>query len=347
MDEFNKSDGRRKATVTIIIAEAGVNHNGDLNLAKKLIDAAMISGADIVKFQTFKAIDIATDKAEKAKYQTETTGKEESQLNMLKKLELKAEDHQALIEHCNKSKIEFLSTPFDSKSIDELQKLNLKRWKIPSGEITNLPYLRKIGSYDMPIILSTGMANLSEIESAINVIVKGGTSREKITVLHCTTEYPAPFEEVNLNAMLTIQKAFNVKVGYSDHTVGLAVPIAAVAMGATVIEKHLTLDRNMDGPDHRASIEPNEFKLMVQSIRNIEKSLGDGIKRPTVSEKKNISIIRKSLVASKEINAGEKFTKYNITAKRPGSGISPMYFDEIIGKVSIRHYGKDEPINWQ
>ena len=272
--------------MTIIIAEAGVNHNGDLLIAKKLIDAAAQAGADIVKFQTFKATQLATEYADQAAYQKKALGQSQTQLAMLQKLELSQDLYGDLISYCQKRDIEFLSTPFDSTSIDFLASLNLKRWKIPSGEITNLPYLRQIGRKRCPVILSTGMANLGEIEAALAVLVEAGTPRTKITVLHCTTEYPAPAEEVNLRAMQTIAQAFDVAVGYSDHTEGIVIPIAAVAMGATVIEKHLTIDRNLPGPDHKASLEPDDFALMVTGIRTIGQALGDGIKRPTPSEQK-------------------------------------------------------------
>ena len=329
---------------TIVIAEAGVNHNGDLNLAFRLVEAAVKAGADVVKFQTFSAKGLATACAEKATYQKELTGEDQSQRSMLQKLQLAREDHLQLIDHCNRFGIEFLSTAFDSVSVDLLASLKVRRWKIPSGEITNLPYLRKIGFLKQPVILSTGMANLGEIEAAIDVLELAGTSRDQITVLHCTTDYPAPLDEVNLRAMQTISQSFGVAVGYSDHTDGIVVPIAAVAMGATVIEKHITLDRTMDGPDHRASLEPDQFSVMVESIRAVEQSLGDGIKRATVSERANLPIVRKSLVAARAIQAGETFTADNITAKRPGTGISPMYWDAVIGRNSSRDYAPDELI---
>lgn len=331
---------------TLIIAEAGVNHNGDLKLAFQLVNAAARAGADVVKFQTFQAQALATGQAGKAAYQKETTSTGESQLAMLKKLELTPEQHLQLIDHCQACGIEFLSTAFDPISIDLLASLNLQHWKIPSGEITNLLYLRKIGSLNQPVILSTGMANLGEIEAAIDVLEHAGTSLDQITVLHCTTEYPAPLDEVNLRAMQSIAQAFGVAVGYSDHTDGIAVPIAAAAMGATVIEKHLTLDRTMSGPDHRASLEPYQFAAMVQGIRAIERALGDGIKRPTASERANLCIARKSLVAARVIQAGEPFSAENITAKRPGTGISPMHWDALIGRNATRAYAPDELIDW-
>jgi N-acetylneuraminate synthase len=331
---------------TLVIAEAGVNHNGDLQLAFQLVEAAAQAGADVVKFQSFHAQELATEQADKAAYQKETTGEAETQLGMLQKLELTPKQHLQLIDHCEACGIEFLSTAFDPVSIDLLTSFKLQRWKIPSGEITNLPYLRKIGSLKQPVILSTGMANLGEIEAAIDVLEQAGTGRDQITVLHCTTEYPAPLDEVNLRSMQTIGQAFGVAVGYSDHTDCIAVPIAAVAMGATVIEKHLTIDRTMEGPDHRASLEPDQFAAMVQGIRAIERALGNGIKRPTVSERANLPIVRKSIVASRAIQVGEPFTAENITAKRPGTGISPMYWDASIGRNATRAYAPDELIEW-
>jgi len=329
---------------TLIIAEAGVNHNGDMHLAKQLIEAAAEAGADVVKFQTFKADKLATTKAGKASYQQQTTDNAENQQQMLQRLELASDQHQQLISSCDNSGIEFLSTAFDDPSIDLLNSLNLKRLKIPSGEITNLPYLRRIGELGKPLILSTGMANLGEIEAAISVLETAGTNRAQITVLHCTTEYPAPMAEVNLRAMQTIGQAFGVAVGYSDHTAGIEVPIAAVALGATVIEKHITLDQNLPGPDHKASLEPKEFAAMVRAIRNIEQALGNGIKRATASEAANLPIVRKSLVASRAISIGELFSVANITAKRPGTGISPMRWDELIGHPSPCDFAPDELI---
>ena len=329
---------------TLVIAEAGVNHNGDLQLAKKLVDAATEAGADVIKFQTFKASQLVTEHAEQAVYQQKALGNSEGQLAMLKRLELQPEQHAELIDYCQQQNIEFLSTAFDMSSIELLALLKLKRWKIPSGEITNLPYLRKIGNRGQPVILSTGMANLGEIEAALTVLERGGTSRSQITVLHCTTEYPAPVEEVNLLAMNTIAQAFGVAVGYSDHTDGIHVPIAAVAIGATVIEKHLTLDRNMPGPDHKASLEPDQFAAMISGIRTIELALGDGIKRPTLSEKANLPVVRKSLVAARMIRAGELFSEVNLTAKRPGIGISPMNWNSWIGRKALRDFAPDELI---
>lgn len=332
------------ANYSLIIAEAGVNHNGDMDLAKRLVDAALDAGADMVKFQTFNAERLATQDAAKAGYQKNTTSETESQFDMLRKLELSTKMHEDLIFYCKKQKIEFFSTAFDIPSLDYLSALGFQRYKIPSGEITNLPYLRHIGAFAKPIILSTGMANMGEIEAALDILEKAGTPRHLITILHCNTEYPTPMNDVNLHAMCNIRDAFGVKVGYSDHTKGIEVPIAAVALGATVIEKHLTLDRTMDGPDHMASIEPDEFKAMVRAIRNIEDAMGDGIKRPSPSEIKNKPIARKSLVASKAIKAGECFSPDNVTVKRPGTGINPMRWDEIIGQMAIKDYQADELI---
>jgi N,N'-diacetyllegionaminate synthase len=331
---------------TLIIVEAGVNHNGSIELAQKMIDAAVEAGADAIKFQTFKAEKVVSRYAPKAEYQKKTTTDGESQLEMIKKLELDAAAHQTLIDYCKKRNIQFLSTPFDFESIDLLDELGLDIFKIPSGEITNLPYLRKIGVLRKKIVLSTGMATLGDIEDVLDVLMEAGTVRENMTVLHCNTEYPTPMEDVNLRAMLTIRSTFpGVQVGYSDHTLGIEVPIAAVAMGATVIEKHFTLDRNMEGPDHKASLEPDELKAMVKAIRNIEKALGSGIKQPSPSELKNKPIARKSIVAARDIKEGEEFTEENLTTKRPGTGISPMRWDEMIGRTAGKNYKTDEIIN--
>jgi N,N'-diacetyllegionaminate synthase len=327
-----------------IIAEAGVNHNGSPELAKKLIDAAIEAGADAVKFQTFKADKLVSMCAQKADYQKQATSVDETQYEMIKKLELDETAHRVLINYCKDKEIMFLSTPFDHDSIDLLISFEMPIFKIPSGEITNLPYLRHIGRLGKEVILSTGMANLNEVQDALEVLIKAGTSKEKITVLHATTEYPCPIGEVNLRAMQTIKAAFGVKVGYSDHTQGIEVPIAAVAMGATVIEKHFTLDCTMAGPDHKASIEPDELKAMVRAIRHIEQALGDGVKRPSESEQKNISIARKSILASRPIKMGETFSDNNLIVKRPGNGISPMRWDEIIGNKAIRNFSADELI---
>lgn len=329
---------------TFIIAEAGVNHNGDLRIAKKLIDIAAAAGADAVKFQTFKTENLVSRYAQKAEYQKRTTRKTETQFEMLKKLELSEKAHRDLFKYCRQRKILFMSTPFDMESIDFLNSLGLKIFKIPSGEITNLPYLRKIGRLNKKVILSTGMADMGEIEDALNVLSESGTPKDNIMVLHCNTEYPTPFEDVNLNAMLAIREAFKIKVGYSDHTTGIEVPIAAVALGAEVIEKHFTLDKNMPGPDHKASLEPKELKTMVEAIRNIEKALGDDVKKVSASELKNKPITRKSIVAARHIKRGEVFTEKNITVKRPGEGISPMKWDIIIGRRAPKAFKKDEQI---
>ena len=328
----------------LIIAEAGVNHNGSIELAKKLIEVAADANADYVKFQTFITENNITKYAEKASYQKERTNKEESQFDMIKKLELDCYAHKDLIKYCKQKDIQFLSTAFDHESIELLAELEISLYKIPSGEITNLPYLRRIGQYGKPVFLSTGMANQDEIEAALNVLEQAGTSRKYITVLHCNTEYPTPTVDVNLKAMLTLQDAFNVRVGYSDHTLGIEVAVAAVALGATVIEKHLTLDCNLPGPDHKASLEPEEFKAMVVAIRNIEKAMGDGVKRPSPSETKNKPIARKSLVAAQTIRKGELFCETNLAVKRPGTGLSPMRWDEVLGSKAPRDFEIDELI---
>lgn len=328
----------------LIIAEAGVNHNGDLDLAMRLVEVAAKAGADLVKFQTFSAARLATPSAPKADYQTRTTEEAQSQFAMLRQLELTAEMHEALIAHCQSQGIGFFSTGFDIPSLDALASLGAERFKIASGEITNLPYLRHVGAYGKPVILSTGMATLGEIEAALDALETAGTPRARTTVLHCNTDYPTPMPDVNLRAMCSIREAFKVAVGYSDHTPGIEVPIAAVALGATVIEKHLTLDRNLPGPDHKASLEPDEFTAMVRAIRNIEQALGDGIKRPSPSEAKNKPIARKSLVAAKPIRAGEPFTPETVTAKRPGAGLSPMRWDEVMGRIARRDFAADELI---
>ena len=329
---------------TFVIAEAGVNHNGDIKLAKKLIDVAKNAGVDAVKFQTFKAENIVKRDAKKAQYQIQNTKNSESQYDMIKRLELSFNDFIELKDYCNKKDIIFLSTPFDDESIEFLNDLGLEIFKIPSGEITNLPYLRKIGRLKRKIILSTGMATLGEIEDALEVLTNSGTKKDNITILHANTEYPTPFEDVNLKAMQTISCAFDINVGYSDHTLGIEVPIAAVAMGARVIEKHFTLNRELPGPDHKASLEPQELKMMVESIRNIEKALGNGIKEPSKSELKNREIVRKSIVAKRDIKKGEVFSEDNLTTKRPGSGINPMRWDEIIGTKAQKSYKMDDLI---
>jgi N,N'-diacetyllegionaminate synthase len=329
---------------TIIIAEAGVNHNGDLNLALRLVDKAAEAGADLVKFQTFSADRLAALHAPKAQYQFDTIGSDETQHAMLRRLELNREMHEALIEHCSRRGIKFFSTAFDLQSIDLLVDLGLERFKVPSGEITNLPYLRYIGRFGKPVILSTGMATLSEIGQALEVLRRAGTPSDQLTVLHCNTDYPTPMIDVNLRAMNTIRDSFGVAVGYSDHTAGIEVAIAAVALGATVIEKHLTLDRSLAGPDHKSSLEPDEFKAMVAAIRNIEAALGDGIKRPSRGEIKNLPIARKSIVAATWIRAGEAFTEENLVAKRPGTGLSPMCWDDVLGRLAQRDFAPDELI---
>ena len=325
-----------------IIAEAGVNHNGSIELAYKLIDAAIESGANAVKFQTFQAENFIIRDTEKAEYQKQNDNSNESQFDMLKKLELSVDDHKNLIDYCNIKGITFLSSPFDIESINLLIELNLKIFKIPSGEITNLPYLRRIGSFNKEVILSTGMSNLKEIGEALKILINAGTSKEKITVLHANTMYPTPMKDVNLTAMQTIRDKFDVSVGYSDHTLGIEVDIAAVALGATVIEKHFTLDKKMDGPDHLASLDASELKSMVAAIRNIELALGSKVKDLTDSEKPNIEIARKSIVAKTKIKKSEVFSNENLTTKRPGSGISPMKWDSIIGKAAKRDYNLDD-----
>lgn len=334
-----------KQNKTIIIAEAGVNHNGNIELARKMIDVAADAGVDYVKFQTFKTENLVSANAPKAEYQKKVTGKNETQFEMIKKLELDTDTHKELIDYCKSKNIAFLSTPFDLDSIDLLYDLGIRIWKIPSGEITNLPYLRKIGQQKNSVILSTGMSNLSDIEDALSILIKAGTKRENITVLHCNTEYPTPMQDVNLTAMLTIKNAFKIKVGYSDHTLGIEIPIAATALGASVIEKHFTLNKNMQGPDHKASLEPSELKNMVTAIRNIENAMGTGIKQITKSEEKNVKIARKSIVAAQNITKGTIFTEKNITTKRPSNGISPMFWDEIIGATAKKDYKIDELIN--
>ena len=327
-----------------IIAEAGVNHNGSIIIAKKLIDAAVDSGADAVKFQTFKTENLVSKIAKKAEYQKKTTDASESQFDMIKNLELDLSAHKELIAYCLEKEINFLSTPFDHDSIDLLNSLGLQTFKIPSGEINNLPYLRHIGSLGKKIILSTGMSTLQEVGDALIVLLESGSKKKDITVLHANTMYPTPMEDVNLNAMLTIQKEFDVAIGYSDHTVGIEVDIAAVAMGASIIEKHFTLDKSMAGPDHRASLDPNELKAMVLAIRNIEIAFGDHVKKPSPSESINIDIVRKSIVASQGIKKGDLLTDKNIAIKRPGNGINPMKWDEVIGSIAIKNYNADELI---
>ena len=326
-----------------VIAEAGVNHNGSIKIAKKLIDVASNAGADAVKFQTFKAKNLATKNSKKASYQKNINSKE-NQFDMLKRLELNKKMHLQLIKHCKKKNIKFLSSPFDHESIEMLHKLGLDIIKIPSCEITNLPYLKHIGKLKKKIILSTGMANILEIKNALNILYKSGTKKKNITVLHANTEYPTPMEDVNLRAMLTIGKKFNINIGYSDHTLGIEVSLAAVALGASCIEKHFTLDCNMEGPDHKASLEPGQLKTMIRAIRNVEKALGSSIKKPSKSEKKNLNIVRKSIVAISKIKKNEILNENNIAVKRPGGGISPMKWDEVLGTNAIKDYDEDEKI---
>jgi len=332
------------ASKVVIIAEAGVNHNGDLELAKKLIDVAADAGVDYVKFQTFKADKIVTQSAEKAQYQKNATGATESQYEMLKKLELTDAMHHELFKHCQNSSVQFLSTGFDIESVDFLLSLGQKLIKVPSGEITNLPYLRHIGSRGLPVILSTGMSTMEEVGDALAVLTAAGLTKEMITVLHCTTEYPTPMEEVNLRAMQSIQEQFGVTVGYSDHTIGIEVSVGAVALGASVIEKHFTLDRTMPGPDHKASLNPNELRALVHAIRNMDIALGSNTKTPTASEAANRTVARKSIVASCDIQKGDVFSEINITTKRPGTGLSPMNWDRVIGSKATRNYSPDEEI---
>ena len=327
-----------------IIAEAGVNHNGSINLAKKLIDAASSSGADAIKFQTFKAKNLVTKNSEKANYQKVLTDQNETQYDMLKKCELNKEAHLELIKYSKYKNIKFLSSPFDHESIELLNDVGLEIFKIPSGEITNLPYLKHVGKLNKKIILSTGMSNFDEVKNALAILINSGTKKNNITILHANTEYPTPIEDVNLRAMLTIGKELDVKFGYSDHTSGIEVGIAAVAIGARLIEKHITLDCNMEGPDHKASLEPSQFTEMVKAIRNIEKALGSNIKKPSKSEISNIKIVRKSIVAKTKIKKGDILNENNLTVKRPGKGLSPMKWDEIIGTKATQNYNEDDLI---
>lgn len=326
----------------LIIAEAGVNHNGSIEIAKKLIDKAAEAKADVIKFQTFTADSLVNKNVKKAEYQQKTGNSQESQYDMLKRLELDVDMHKELITYCNKKKIKFLSTPFDLESIDLLNDLGMDIYKIPSGEVTNYPYLKKIAKLKKTIIMSTGMCTLEEVRDALKVLKENGAS--DIKLLHCNTEYPTPMKDVNLKAMVTMKNEFNLEIGYSDHTKGIEVPIAAVALGATIIEKHFTLDRNMEGPDHKASLEPEELKEMVHSIRNIELALGSGEKKPSESEMKNINVVRKFIVAKENIKKGEKFTEYNITCKRTGKGISAMQWNKVINKIANKNYVKEDII---
>lgn len=331
---------------TIIIAEAGVNHNGSIEFAKKLVDKAVEAGVDYIKFQTFKASKLVTKAAKQAEYQKRNMVKEsDSQYQMLKKLELSPDDHEVLIAYCKEKGIKFFSTAFDFDSIEYLNSLNLGLWKVPSGEVTNYPFLKRIAAYNEKTILSTGMCDIQDVRNAVDALYNNGLSKENLILLHCNTEYPTPFEDVNLKAMDALRKEFGVEVGYSDHTKGIEVPIAAVALGATVIEKHFTLDRTLPGPDHKASLEPDELKAMVSAIRNIEKAVGgDGTKHVSDSEHKNIAIARKSIIAACDIKKGELLTDKNLTVKRPGTGISPMRWEEVIGTKAIRDFEEDEII---
>lgn len=326
----------------IIIAEAGVNHNGSFELAKKMVDAAKEAGVDYVKFQTFNPEKLVSQYAEKAEYQKETTGSDETQLQMLQKLTLTEDNFLSLRDYCREVGIGFISTPFDLDSIDFLETFDMDFWKVPSGEVTNLPYLEAIARTNRKVVMSTGMCDMNEIQEAIEVLEKNGTT--DITLLHCNTQYPTPYEHVNLSAMDSIRDALHKEVGYSDHTQGIEVPIAAVAMEATVIEKHFTLDKNMEGPDHKASLNPAELQQMVMAIRNIEQAIGNGLKEPSSSEMANKAVARKSIVASRSIKKGEVFSEENLTTKRPGTGISPMKWYEVIGKVAPRDFSEDEII---
>jgi len=329
---------------TYFIAEIGVNHNGSLKLARKMIKEAKKAGANAVKFQTFKAKNLSTKSSQKANYQKKTTNKDESQFDMLKKLELDINAHKELISYCKKKEIIFLSSPFDLESIDLLNDLGLEIFKIPSGEITNLLYLKHLGKLNKKIILSTGMSNMNEIKSALDILINSGTKKNNITILHANTEYPTPMEDVNLRAMVSIGEELDIKFGYSDHTLGIEVDIAAVAMGATCIEKHFTLDKNMEGPDHKASLEPDQLKEMVTAIRNIEIALGDGIKKPSQSEIQNLEIVRKSIVAKTTIKKGDVLNENNLAIKRPGGGLSPMHWYKVINTKAKKDYQEDELI---
>lgn len=330
----------------LIIAEAGVNHNGSIGLAKQLIDKAAEAGVDYVKFQTFKTEKLVSKSAKQADYQKKNIGNkaDDSQFSMLKKLELSQADHELLIAYCQQKGIKFLSTAFDMDSIDYLHSLNLGLWKIPSGEITNFPYLKKIASYGEPTILSTGMSTIDEVKAAVKVLCENGLNLSQITILHCNTEYPTPYEDVNLLAMSKMGNEVGTTFGYSDHTKGIVVPIAAVSLGASVIEKHFTLDRNLPGPDHKASLEPDELREMVDAIRIVEQSLGSANKQPSPSEQKNISIVRKSIVAACPIKKGELLTEDNLTVKRPANGISPMLWEEVTGTKAIKDFAEEELI---
>lgn len=331
----------------LIIAEAGVNHNGSIEMAKQLVDAAAVAGADIVKFQSFKTEKLVSKDARQAEYQKMNISGgdgDDSQFSMLRKLELSQADHEELMAYCKCRGIRFWSTAFDSESIEYLHTLNLGMWKIPSGEITNYPFIRQVASYGEPVIMSTGMCELADIREALGVLTRYGVDKSQVTILHCNTQYPTPYRDVNLKAMETIREVFGVSVGYSDHTAGIEVPIAAVALGATVIEKHFTLDRTLPGPDHKASLEPNELRAMVAAIRHIEQSLGDGIKHVSASEQANMIVARKSIVAACPIRKGELFTENNLAVKRPGTGLSPMRWMEVVGATAIKDFQEDDLI---
>jgi N,N'-diacetyllegionaminate synthase len=329
---------------TFIIAEVGVNHNGSLNKAFKLIDIAASAGVNAIKFQTFKAENLATDYAQKAEYQKSKALKKETQFQMLKKLEFTDAMHKACFNKCKKKKIIFISSAFDIESLNYLKKFKLSYFKVPSGEITNIPYLEVLGKFRKKVILSTGLSNIYEIKKALETLIINGTKKKNITLMQCTSAYPAPYDEINLNAITTLRNIFKLKIGFSDHSLGVQASIAAVALGAKVIEKHLTLSKKLKGPDHRVSLEPNEFKFMVQGIRIVEKALGDKEKKITKSEKKNINIVRKSIVASTKIKKNQKFSNFNITCKRPGTGISPLFFKKLIGKKAVKNFNKNDLI---
>jgi N,N'-diacetyllegionaminate synthase len=333
-----KIDNKR----TFVIAEAGVNHNGSIKKALKLIDVAKLSGADAIKFQTFKAENLATDYAPKAEYQKSKALKKETQFQMLKRLEFTDVMHKACFNKCKKKKIIFISSAFDIESLNYLKRFKLSHFKVPSGEITNIPYLEVLGKFRKKVILSTGMSNIYEIKKAIETLIINGTKKKNITLMQCTSAYPAPYDEINLNTIHTLRKIFKLNIGFSDHSLGVQASIAGAVLGAKVIEKHLTLSTKLKGPDHKASLDPKEFKFMVQSIRIVEKILGDKIKKITKSEKKNILIVRKSIVASTRIDKNEKFSNFNITCKRPGTGISPLFYKKLIGKKSMRNFNKND-----
>jgi N,N'-diacetyllegionaminate synthase len=335
---------KKKINKTFIIAEAGVNHNGSLKKALKLIDIAASVGSNAIKFQTFKAENLVTDSAPKAEYQKYKSIKKETQFQMLKKLEFTKAMHKACLKKCKKKKIFFISSAFDIESLNYLKKFKLSYFKVPSGEITNIPYLEVLGKFRKKVILSTGMSNIYEIENAIKTLIKNGTKKNNITLMQCTSAYPAPYDEINLNTIATLRNSFKLNIGFSDHSLGIQASVAAVALGAKVIEKHLTLSKKLKGPDHSTSLDPKEFRFMVQSIRIVEKTLGNKIKKITKSEKKNIYIVRKSIVASTKIQKNEKFSNFNITCKRPGTGISPLFFKKLIGKKSMKNFNKNDLI---